>query len=60
LSQSNPQIQYLYCGEPYQLGFGINADLLEDGIHPNAQGLALLAACIKKDVGPDMAYDISR
>lgn len=59
LAQSDALIKYLYCGQPYTSGFGINSNLLYDGIHPNAQGLELLASCIQQDVEQDMQYDAS-
>ena len=59
LAQSDAKIEYLYCGQPYAFGYGINSALLYDGIHPNAQGLDLLAACIQRDVDETMRYDAS-
>lgn len=59
LAQSDAKIEYLYCGQPYAFGYGINSALLYDGIHPDAQGLDLLAACIQRDVDETMRYDAS-
>ena len=60
LAQSAPDyIRYLYCGQPYAYEYGINSQLLEDGIHPTVPGLELLAACIQKDVDVDMKYSSS-
>ena len=59
LAQSDALIKYRYCGQPYTFGFGINSNLLYDGVHPNAEGLELLASCIQQDVEQDMQYDAS-
>ena len=56
LAQSAPEyIKYVYCGKPYAYEWGMNPDYVEDGVHPNQEGLELLAACIKKDVDTDMS-----
>lgn len=52
-------IKYIYCGAPYSWAYGINWDLLEDGIHPNPQGLDMLAACVQPDIDADMQVSAS-
>ncbi|KAK9814717.1 hypothetical protein WJX72_010374 [[Myrmecia] bisecta] len=45
-------ITYAECGPPFIRGQVLDKDLLPDGLHPNAAGMALVAQCISQAIEP--------
>lgn len=48
LANEDDKVHFLDCGAPFVLPEGgLDSSILPDALHPNAEGMDLLASCVK-------------
>ena len=48
MTQADDKMHYLDCGAPFVLpGGGLDGGILPDALHPNADGMDLVAKCLQ-------------